>query len=1028
MRTSHRGFRLLALLSVVLFVAPLPAANAGVLVQFQLEPFEDTLFASVDAGYRVAFDHRGHMWYTTPSGVVHVDVENHTRDLFTRSDGLPSSYALGLAVRDGKAYVGTDLGLAVIDVVSGKVIAYTPQNSQLPDYIVQDILPVGDELFIGTYFGGVAIWNPTTDAWRLHNTSTTATYASPVKRITATDTTVLVATDGDGLWRYDRAAKSWSVLLKEDGLATNALRVAREAGENLYVGSENGLQVRTADGKWVHFNKSNSGLPDDYVLDLDFIPVDGGGVDLFAATREGLWQYDGDTGQSVTHTQSFGILGTFVLDNSFTPYGWAIATTRGISLQRGGEWSYYVTGPSSPSVPSQGPGSFMFTSASVGNGGPVVWFGGPDGVYGYRPADGDNRGVWYNRGEWSNYTGGPVNWIDTDGDITWVGSNTGAYGFRHSTQEWFERKVTNSRNLVYGLEADRGEVWIGLFGDGLIMRNLTTGVTRSWSATSTPAIPDLYVTDVRAQGNDVWLGSSIGVTRLDRTSGEFTATYTVNDGIPGAGIVFRVEPEGNSVWIATKDAGVAKLDLAQGRVTHVWNATNTPGFPEGEVRSMHREGNRLWAGTTDGLARVDLSTGNVKVYRASNSDLVQNYVNGITSRNGILYLATLSGVARLDIETDKFLGMQEGERSIAPRSDAPRAPVVSSVSANIFSPRHLELVSGAFQVSGSAHASGGQSVDRVEVQIGDGAWQTAMGTTSWTYTWDTTQLPLDQTVSVRARAISGANVSRAYEVLAIPIEAPQTPLRVEALAPSEATAGRDLVLSARASGDPPLAVTLYYKSGNATTFTRADMALVDQLWQATVPGRAVKEGDFRFYVEARSGRHALQDPADVSQPYALPVIAAPQLAVSLAAPDGVDVDAGTSSAIPLKVTNTGNTPVTVRLEIAAEGPASRWVKVPAEDIALEPGASRDVTATAEVEAGAYEQTRSVTVRAVDATGVADPATAEFPMRIQAAPASTTPTPTDKENGGVSIPMPAPMLVAALAAGVALALRQRRRDA
>lgn len=1021
MRSPYRGFRLLVVLAALLLV-PFPAADAGTLVQFTIKRFDDTLFTSVDAASRIAFDGRGHLWYSTAGGVVHVDVANHTRDLYTRVDGLPSSYSIGLDADGDTVYAGTELGLAVIETLTGKVTSYTVQNSPLPDAIVQEVKVIGDDVWLGTYFGGVAIWNTTTGEWALKNTSTTSLNAQPVRRIVPGPTAVWVTTDGDGLWKFDRSTKQWSVMLKEDGLVTNHVRAVLEGGGNLYVGTDDmGMQVRRPDGTWVVFNTTTSAIPDDHVYDIDAIPTTGGGVDIFTATRDGLWQYDGDTGNSTTLRQSFGILGDDVLENQFTRYGWAIGTTRGVSLQRGGNWSYYVTGPSSPTVSSQGPSSFMFTSASVGDAGPLLWFGTPGGIAGYRPADGEHLGTWYNRAEWSNYTGGPVNWIDTEGDVTWVASNYGVYGYRHSTQEWFERKATNSRNLVYGVEVDAGELWVPLFGDGLIMRNLTTGQTRVWDAKSIPPLPDLYLTDVRATGPDIWLGSSVGVIRMDRTTGAFPATYTNADGIPGSGIVFRLLPEGNTVWVATKDAGVAKLDVNAGRVTKVWNATNTPGFPDGEVRSLHRAGSYLWVGTTDGLARITLTSGAVKVYRTSDSDLVQNYVNGITSRDGILYLATLSGIARLDVETDQFLPMQEGPDVRQHRADAPRAPTTSSVRTSILSPGHLALVSGLVQVTGTAQATGGR-VDRVEVRIADGPWKPAIGTTSWSFEWDAAEAEPDHTVAIQARAVSGGNVSRAFEVLVVPVEASETPLAIEAIVPPSAVAGRDLQFAALAQGDAPLSVTAFYRHENDSAYSLIELRQNNTLWEGKLPGRQVREGRLFFYLEAQSGRQTRTDPADVIEPYVLDVSAAPLIAVALETPSGVDVKAGETAPFTLTVTNTGNQPVTLRIEVSAEGPASRWIKTPADALTLQPGERREVSASAAVEAGAFAQERQITISAVDATGVADPVSAGFPLRVAANPAATTVAPPPGDNDS---PAPAaPLLLAALAT-IALAHRRRR---
>lgn len=1028
MSTPHRGGRLLPMLLAALLTVPILASaqtegGGGVLVQFPLKPFEDTLYMSIDAAYRLEFSDDGDVWYTTQSGVVHIDPVAHRREVFTKMEGLPSSYALGIAIRGDTVYAGTELGLAIINRTTGAVTAKTTLNSPLNDEIVQEVTLDGDTLWLGTYFRGVAMWNLTTDQWTFHNTSTTADYAKPVRRIVPTEDAVWVATLGNGLWKYDRATKEWSVTLKEDGLVSQEVRTVAEAGRNLWVGTDKGLQVwrpyAPYDGtpdEWVLFNKSNSRLPDDVITDLDLIPTEAGTIDIFAGTRDGLWQYDGSN--DTVRDQSFGILGSFILDNVFAPrHGWAIATQRGVSLQRSGNWTYYTTGPSSTEVPSQGPHTFLFTSASVGDQSDLLFFGGPNGVTGYRPAEGDRRAVWYNRAEWSEYPGGPVNWIDTDGGITWVGSNTGTYGFRHATQSWIERKVLNSRNLVYGVEADRGELWIALFGDGLIMRNLTTGLTRSWDFTTTPPLPDQHLTDIRAQGNDMWIGSGIGVLRLDRVSGTVTAAYTTGEGIPGDGVVFRLLPEGNVVWIGTKNGGLARLDVPSGRVTKTWSSDANPGFPEGEIRSLHREGSRLWVGTTDGLVRVDVRTGAFKTYRTTDSDLVQAYVNGITSKDGILYLATLSGVARLDIASDTFLPMQDGGGFERPAQVRTRPPVASPVRVSITAPRELELVTGTFEITGTASRANG-TVDRVEVQIGDGAWQTAEGTTSWRFTWDTTTATSDETLVVSARAFSGANASRVAQVLAIPVQPPTTPLEVEALVPPNATAGRPLTLAARVVGDEPLTVVAHYRFGNATSFTRLPLAKAGALHSAQVPAREVVEGPFEFYVEARSGAQAKNDPDDLTQPYRITVVSAPRLALAVSAPARIDARAGESTSVAIEVVNTGTREATFTL--GAVGKRPDWIVAPAEPRTLAPGDRATVDVAVRIPAGAFADTWNVTFEARDVTGVADPATTTSTLAVEAA-AVATPPPTD---GAAPSRIPTPLAALLVALGAAALLRRR----
>lgn len=1036
MRYAHRGNRSLAVLLLAVMVLPLVTSETlaqGRIVEFQIEPFDDTLFAGIDGAYRTAFDADGDLWYTTVAGVVNVDVEAHTRTLYTRMDGLPSSYALGLAVHNGLVYVGTDLGLAIIDPATGVVTQKERLNTPFPYDAVQEILPIGEELWMGTYFGGVSVWNMTSDTWTTHNTSTTSSYAKPVRRITTSPEAIWVATNGDGVWRVDRDSGAWTPLLTDDGLATNNARAALQVGRDLYVASEKGLQVRRAyepfagtDDEWVTFDTTNSRLPSNLTLDIDVLPIEEGGFALFASTRDGMWRYRYETGEQTVLAQAYGILGDFILDNNYSPtHGWAVATERGVSLYREGAWQYFVTGPSAPEAFSSGPDTVLFTSASVGDGGHFLWFGGNGGVNAYLPATGDTRGRWLNFGSWSEYPGGPVNWIDTDGDITWVASNTGVFGLRHEYGDWIERKATASRNLVYGVEADRGELYVPLFGDGLIMQNLTTGATRVWSATSVPPLPDLYLTDARAQANDLWLGSSVGVIRMDRATGEFPATYTVADGIPGTGVVFRVLPEGPLVWIATKDSGVALLDTRAGRVTKVWNETTTPGFPAGEVRSLHRADKYLWAGTTEGLVRIDTASGAIKTYATTNSGLVQNFVNGMTSRDGILYMATLSGIARLDIASDAFLPMQEGEGARDVDGSAARAPAAPSVRVSILSPTPLALVSGVTTISGSAFAAGGASVERVEVQVGDGEWQVAEGTASWSIPWDTTGLPKDETIAVRARAIGTNETSREAEVLAVPIEPPTTPLTVEALAPPAGTAGRDLVVAARVSGDPPITARVLYRANNASRESSVELVQDGSIWRGVIPGSAVHEGTLTFYVQATAGRETRTDPPDKTNPLVVNVTAAPVLAVDLTVPSSIEATAGEPTTAPLRVENTGTDEITITLGVTAEGPASRWVSVPGGEITLAPGEARSVDAAVSVESGAFAQVRNVTIAARDASGVADPAVAQLRLDVKPSTTATTPaTPTDS-GGGFDVPAPSiAWLVATLAAAAIVGHRRR----
>jgi len=997
-------------------------STTGRRVSFDLTRFDDTLFTAIDAALRVRFDESGHVWYTTEGGLVHVDPVNKTRELYTKVEGLPSSYALGLDIEGRHVYVGTDLGLAILDRHTGEIRKVTPFDSPLPDIFVQDVLVLGDQLWIGTRFAGVAIWDMRRDvrdeqAWTLKNTSTRPDYPKAVTRLVETPTAIYATTDGDGLWRYDRATAQWTVTVQADGLPTNEITSVAEREGELWVGTLQGLARRSASGQWRVYNASH-GMPEARVHDVDILPTVEGTLDVFAATRRGVWQLEPASGRNGTRAQDFGILGAYIFDMHFEEdKGWLFATSRGISYLREGEWSYYATGPTDGR--SWGPLSFGFTSASVGDSRGFLWFGSSRGLSAYALPGNDRAGFWQNFGPWQKYPGSVVNWIDTDGNVTWFATNSGTYGFEHETGRWIPKLATGSRNLVYGLEADRGELWIALFGDGLRMENLTTGVSRTWTfQTALSPLPDQLLTDVRADGDTIWLGASVGLIRMDRATGTFRGTYTQADGLPGAGVVFRVEPDGAIVWVGTSNGGVARFDVGAGRVTRVWNSTTEPGFPDGQVRSLHREGGRLWVGTNEGLARIDINTGRWQAWNQSNSDLVQNYVNGITSAQGLLYLATLSGVQRFDIATSRFLPLHDGPGVVRVEAGA-EAFSPTRVTIRVDAPRDGGAITGLTQVRGSALAFGG-AVERVEVRVGEGEFKPAQGTESWTYDLDASTLPANEPVTITIRGFAGQLTGQA-EIVVTPVAPPTVPLSIEEIPPGDAYANRPFRLAARAQGDEPLSVTAFYRAPGASGYTRLPMARAGDLFTASIPARDMREGELRYYLEAQSGLLFLTAAGDAGEPTLVDVLPAPRLAVALEGPAVVEARAGEETRFPLQVINAGTQAATFRVE--ASGLRAAWVLVPPEDVALGPGETRELNVRIVVPEAAFADNTTLSFVARDATGQADAATASVPVRILAAPTPTTPTATSQGGGGSLIPFPP--LVALAAVALALVLRGRR---
>ncbi|MEA2054594.1 MAG: carboxypeptidase regulatory-like domain-containing protein, partial [Candidatus Thermoplasmatota archaeon] len=121
---------------------------------------------------------------------------------------------------------------------------------------------------------------------------------------------------------------------------------------------------------------------------------------------------------------------------------------------------------------------------------------------------------------------------------------------------------------------------------------------------------------------------------------------------------------------------------------------------------------------------------------------------------------------------------------------------------NITSPSDGATVNEMVSIQGTASDSDG-TVQNVEVKIDEGSWQTATGTTSWSYDWDTTTIS-DGSHTIHARSYDGTDYSTIAQVnVTVDNNQPPTPgatLYVGGTGPNNYTSIQDAIDNA-SSGD-----------------------------------------------------------------------------------------------------------------------------------------------------------------------------------------------------------------------------------
>ena len=93
-----------------------------------------------------------------------------------------------------------------------------------------------------------------------------------------------------------------------------------------------------------------------------------------------------------------------------------------------------------------------------------------------------------------------------------------------------------------------------------------------------------------------------------------------------------------------------------------------------------------------------------------------------------------------------------------------QAPTVS-----ITYPRDGTTVSGIVNITGTASdPNGDNTIDRVEIKLGNGNWQLATGTVNWYYIWDTSSIDYEEDFSISAR-VYDVNGSSSLKVISVTI-------------------------------------------------------------------------------------------------------------------------------------------------------------------------------------------------------------------------------------------------------------------
>lgn len=252
---------------------------------------------------------------------------------------------------------------------------------------------------------------------------------------------------------------------------------------------------------------------------------------------------------------------------------------------------------------------------------------------------------------------------DGSGNL-WLGTwNLGLYRMDASTRT-VRCAVPPGKGLnhIHSLTRDGAQDLLIGSDDGLLVFAPQTGeqVLYRNDRNDPASLSDQFVYPVtRDHEGGLWIGTYYGgLNYVAPHLGQFKTRSL--SGLLGADEQFVVscfceDPDG-TLWIGSDNGGVFRYDPVRDNAVQ-WNATRgwTGRLSALNVHALLREGDDLWIGTySDNLLRLDLKTGQVRVYSEAEGLDAPSVYGLCRDADGILWAGTSSGICRYDAASDRF--------------------------------------------------------------------------------------------------------------------------------------------------------------------------------------------------------------------------------------------------------------------------------------------------------------------------------------------------------------------------------------
>ena len=461
--------------------------------------------------------------------------------------------------KQGKTFVGTNLGLKEVDYTHNKLIhtrLFTDNKKTINSSISslytdnKDNLWIGFERDNGIYKCGLTnnINNNIISLKRLNFTS-----RKIMQIIQLSDNTIMIGTENDGLFHLDEndaIIKNYvSSKTEENSILHNSIwELFIDKNDRIWMGYFNS-GIAVSDNLYDKFkdikslpNKNNSlTIPSvsSFVKDKSdnlWIATDGGGIDVYNPNTSKITHINKEN-NTIYSGLSSGYIVSLFLDSKNNL--WAGSWDNGIYFLKNGSKNFINFSKKNTTKNFNSNTIRSFSEDSKGNVWIATFF---DGLHSYNLNTDTFKK--YNSNEFienkSLCNKLMVVYVDSE-DAIWVGTADGLFKITSlenntfkvdSLKERMQKEYGNLSDVSHILsiyESSNKDIWIGTRGSGLCKYNKKED-TYTWYNKSKGLITENIAAIVEDNNKNIWVSGNSGLTKIDVKNNTFT-NFTSNDGL-----------------------------------------------------------------------------------------------------------------------------------------------------------------------------------------------------------------------------------------------------------------------------------------------------------------------------------------------------------------------------------------------------------------------------------------------------------------------------------------------------------------